>query len=147
MKFCINCRSKAILEWRPFGRRKNNVWYGTSSVGKNCRYFSGYSQLNLYQSTKLIFVGDGQLNSTTILDFCTRQVWLLLFKYAAFGRRAYFLVLTRVFARFQQSCALEASVQIFWISIGSLSQTLYRAQLTEKITKYKHPPFFLLISL
>ena len=25
MKICINCRSKAILERRPFGRRKNVV--------------------------------------------------------------------------------------------------------------------------
>ena len=56
-----------------------------------------------------------------------------------------FIVLTRVFARFQQSCTLEASLQIFWNGICSLSKTLYWAQLTEDIlTKYKHPPSFLL---
>ena len=52
-----------------------------------------------------------------------------------------------VVARFQQSCNLEAALQIFWNSIGSLSQTAYCAQLTKYITKYKHPTFFLLNSL
>ena len=50
-------------------------------------------------------------------------------------------VLTQVFATFQQSCTLEASLQIFWNNIGPLSKTLYRAQLTEDITKYKYSPF------
>ena len=36
-----------------------------------------------------------------------------------------FFVLTRVFVRFQQCCTLEASLKIFWNSIGSLRQTLY----------------------
>ena len=31
--------------------------------------FVGYSQVNQYQSTKLIFVGYGQLNFTTVLGF------------------------------------------------------------------------------
>ena len=53
-----------------------------------------------------------------------------------------FFVLTQVFARFQQSCTLGASLQMFCNSIGSLSQTLYCAQLTEDITNYKHPPIF-----
>ena len=56
------------------------------------------------------------------------------------GEGIFFFVLTRVFARFQQSCTQEASLQIFWNSIGSLSQTLYLAQLTESI----NIPFFLL---
>ena len=45
---------------------------------------------------------------------------LKLSKYASFWRRAYnFFVLTRVLARFQHSCTLKASLQIFWNSIGS----------------------------
>ena len=44
---------------------KNNVWHDTSSLGKNGHYIR-------LRSTKLIFVGYGQLNFTTILDFCTR---------------------------------------------------------------------------
>ena len=59
-----------------------------------------------------------------------------------FVARHFFFVLTRVFARFQQFCTLEASLQIFWNSTGSLSQTLYWAQLTEDIKKYEHPPLF-----
>ena len=47
---------------------KKNVSHNTSSVGKNCQYILGYGQL------KLIFVGYGQLNSTTVLEFCTRHV-------------------------------------------------------------------------
>ena len=51
--------------------------------------FVGYVQLNQGLSkcrktlTKLIYVGYGQLNSTTVLDFLH---WL--FKYAAFGSTA-----------------------------------------------------------
>ena len=56
-----------------------------------------------------------------------------------FGTGHFFFVLTRFFAR----CTLEASLQIFWNSIDSFSQTLDWAQLTEDITKYKHAPFFL----
>ena len=60
-------------------------------------------------------------------------------------RKAYFIfVLTRVFAIFQLSCTIKASLQIFWNSIGSLSQTLNCAQLTEYLTQYKCLPFFLL---
>ena len=70
---------------------------------------------------------------TSYLNTCM-QLW---------AQGIFIFVLTRVFARFQQFCALEASLQIFWNSIGSLSQTLYCAQLNEDITKYKHPPFFL----
>ena len=33
----------------------------------------------------------------------------------------FFFVLTRVFARFQQSCTLEALLQLFWNRTGSLS--------------------------
>ena len=33
MKICINCRSKAILERRPFGRRKNTfIFYSSTTV-------------------------------------------------------------------------------------------------------------------
>ena len=71
-----------------------------------------------------------------------------MLKYAAFGRRTYtFFVLTRLFARFKQSYTLEASLQMFWKQHsfpGKLSQKLYGAQMTEGITEYKFPPFFLL---
>ena len=35
MKICINCRSKAILERRPFGRRKNILIYEVKQVSTN----------------------------------------------------------------------------------------------------------------
>ena len=41
-----------------------------------------------------------------------------------FGTGHIYFVLTRVFARLQQSCTLEASLHIFWDSIGTLSQAL-----------------------
>ena len=45
--------------------KKNNVWHDTSSVGKRT---AGTCRLGL-RSTKLIFVSNGQLNYTTVLDF------------------------------------------------------------------------------
>ena len=69
-----------------------------------------------------IFVGYGQLNSTTVLDFFLYQACMTLL-FAAFGRRAHCFVMTRIFARFQQSGTLGTSLQIFWNNIGPLSQT------------------------
>ena len=45
--------------------KKNNVWHDTSSVWKRT---AGICRLGL-RSTKLIFVSNGQLNYTTVLDF------------------------------------------------------------------------------
>ena len=47
-----------------------NVWQDTSSVGKN-------ADICRLGSTKLIFVGYGQLNSTTVLDFLHQECMIL----------------------------------------------------------------------
>ena len=41
------------------------------------------------------------------------------------GAGHFCFVMTHVFARFQQSCTLKASLRIFWNSIGSFRQTLH----------------------
>ena len=81
------------------------------------RYIFRREELSIFVgigSTKLIFVGYGKLNFTTVIDFlhqasCMYACIYSLFKYAAFGCRTYFFVLTRVFAEFQQSCNLVLS--------------------------------------
>ena len=39
VKICINCRSKAILERRPFGRRKYNIWSRFKIITHKCISF------------------------------------------------------------------------------------------------------------
>ena len=72
-----------------------------------------------------IFVGYGQQNSITVLDLLMQRFYGTSYLNMQPWAQGIFLVPTRVFARFQQSCTLEASLQIFWNSIGSLNQTLY----------------------
>ena len=81
---------------------------------------------------------------TSYLKACIHDTSYLNMQYSCAGHILF--LLTRIFARFQQSCTLEESLQIFLNSVGSLSQTLYWAQLTEDITKYTHPPFSFSIS-
>ena len=63
-------------------------------------------------------------------------------KYAAFGHRAYF---SRSDSSFREIPAIlypRSITTAIRNSIGFLSQTLYWAQLTEDLSKYKHPQFF-----
>ena len=95
--------------------------------------FVGYVQPNIYLYVTLNFL------RTTCMTLAIENMHHL-------GAGHIFIVLTRVFARFQQSCTLKALLQIFGNRIGSFSQTLYWAQLTEGKTTIKHPPFFFSIS-
>ena len=62
--------------------------------------------------------------------------------YAAFGRRSYVFRSDSSFRKIPDILYPRSiTVQIFWNSIGSLSQTLY-LQLTVDRIKYKHPQFF-----
>ena len=66
------------------------------------------------------------LNSTTVLDYSPDiyDTSYLNMQHLGTGHSS-FCVLTEFFVRFQQSCAIEASLRVFWNSIGSLSQTVY----------------------
>ena len=97
----------------------------------------------LNQTVDIVDVAHGvQTRATTISDFfAPGMCYTSYLNIQHLGAEHFFFVLTRVFARFQQLCTLEASLQIFWNNIGSFSQTNYWAQLTEDIRKYKHPYF------
>ena len=70
------------------------------------------------QSTKLIIVGYGQLNSTTVLDFFAPGMYDTSYlNMQHLGPGHIFLI--------QQSYTLEASLKTFWNSIRSLRQKLY----------------------
>ena len=71
---------------------------------------------------QLIFAGYGQIKSTNVLDRLHQACITMYTSYLYMqhlGAGHIFFVLTRVFARFQQSCTLETSLQIFWNSIDS----------------------------
>ena len=60
-----------------------------------------------------------------LIDFCTSMYDTSYLNMQHLGTGHIFFVLAQVFAKFQQSCNLEASLQIVSNIIDSLSKTLY----------------------
>ena len=86
-----------------------------------------------------IFVGYGQVNSTTFFRFFAPGMYDTSYLNMQHLGAGHFVSFWLEFSR-DSNNHLPQKLGIAYV--GSLCQMLYWAQLTKDITKYKHPPFF-----